>query len=323
MPVHAWHIRKQLGRLKTCNVALQGWNNPKRNIASAYDLEEGGAMANSIPNSVIGAVSAVISAHYYSHSTLNSLFMESGAPGDPPDGNCDNKCSQWLKRCNDDPTVDAFAVLGQVIQKYMDLECSDWDPKIAEGQKRIRNSLAKNQLAYHLNGHITLAGASLATRTLADFLRTGDFPSIDNEFKRAVSLIDRDPHSAITASCSIIEALCKIYIETFQLEMPSKQTVGPLWRVVQQHLGLNIDPTLKEDQKKILQGLASIVDGIGAYRTHIGSAHGRGIEPPKIQVAEARMAVNASHALVIFIMELWHAPNPPNKSSRWTVFDSW
>nr|ART39109.1 H235 [uncultured bacterium] len=30
--------------------------------------------------------------------------------------------------------------------------------------------------------------------------------------------------------------------------------------------------TLQDDQKRILQGLASIVDGVGAYRTHIGSA---------------------------------------------------
>jgi hypothetical protein len=72
-------------------------------------------------------------------------------------------------------------------------------------------------------------------------------------------------------------------------------------------LGLNVDPTLREDQKRILQGLASIVDGVGAYRTHIGSAHGRGMTPPAIEVSEARLAVNASHTLVTFIMERWHA----------------
>lgn len=38
-------------------------------------------MTNKIPNSVIGAVSSVLAEYYYSHSTLNSLFMESGAPG--------------------------------------------------------------------------------------------------------------------------------------------------------------------------------------------------------------------------------------------------
>lgn len=238
--------------------------------------------------------------------------MESGAPGDVPEGNCEAKCASWLKRCNDDPTVDALSILGQVIQKFMDHELSDYFPQIEEGQKRIRDSLSKNQLSYQVNGYVTLAGASPATRTLVDFLRAGDFASIEAEFDRAVSQLDRDPHAAITAASSIIEALCKTYIETFDLEMPSKQTVVPLWRSVQVHLGLNIDPTLEDDQKRILQGLASIVDGIGAYRTHIGSAHGRGVQPPSIQVSEARLAVNASHTFVIFIMERWHAAKTPN-----------
>jgi hypothetical protein len=89
--------------------------------------------------------------------------------------------------------------------------------------------------------------------------------------------------------------------------MPSSQTIVPLWRVVQSHLGLNLDRTLEDDQKRVLQGLASIVDGIGALRTHIGSAHGRGLQPPAIDVPEARLAVNAAHTLVTFLIERWHA----------------
>lgn len=79
-------------------------------------------MTDKIPNSVIGAVSSVLAEYYYSHSTLNSLFMESGAPGNVPEGNCETKCSSWLRRCNDDPAVDPLQVLGQVIQKFMDQE---------------------------------------------------------------------------------------------------------------------------------------------------------------------------------------------------------
>jgi hypothetical protein len=264
-------------------------------------------VANKIPNSVIGAVSAVLAKYYYSHSTLNTLFMESGAPGDAPLGNCETKCASWLKQCNEDPGTDALSVLGQVIQKFMDQEPSDWPIEISEGQKRIRESLSRNQLAYHVNGYVSLAGASVAVKTLIDYLKVGDFASIEAEFTRALGQLERDPHAAITAASSIIEALCKTYIETFKLELPSVQSISPLWRVVQSRLGLNIDPTLREDQKRILQGLASIVDGVGAYRTHIGSAHGRGLSPPSIEVSEARLAVNASHTLVTFIMERWHA----------------
>lgn len=264
-------------------------------------------MANKIPNSVIGAVSSVVGGYYYSHSKLNTLFMESGAPGDAPPGNCETKCASWLKQCNDDPTVDALRVLGNVIQRFMDQEPSDFSPSIETGQKRICESLAKNQLTYQVNGHITLAGASLAAKTLVDYLKAGDFASIEAEFDRAIGQLKRDPHAAITAASSIVEAVCKTYIETFGLELPTVQSISPLWKAVQTHLGLNLDSTLRDDQKRILQGLASIVDGVGAYRTHIGSAHGRGIAPPTVAVSEARLAVNAAHTLVTFIMERWHA----------------
>jgi hypothetical protein len=269
-------------------------------------------LVSNIPNSVIGAVSAVIAAHYYSHSKLNTLFMESGAPGDAPDGNCETKCSNLLMRCNEDPSINSIEVLAAVLQKYMDKEPEPFghgNDALVQGQERIKNALSKNQLEYRTNGYIVLAGSNPTSKTLEDYLKSGDFSSVEKEFDRALEHINTDPHASITAASSIIEATCKAYIETFGLEMPSKQNIVPLWKSVQQNLGLNIDRSLEEDQKKILQGLSSIVDGVGAFRTHIGSAHGRGISPPKIVVAEARLAVNSAHTLVVFIMECWHAKN--------------
>lgn len=87
--------------------------------------------------------------------------MESGAPGDVPEGHCEAKCSRWFKRCNDDPEIDALLVLGQVIQKYMDQEPNQ---QIEEGQKRIRDSLAKNQLSYQINGYVSMAGVRICAR---------------------------------------------------------------------------------------------------------------------------------------------------------------
>ena len=104
-------------------------------------------MAHKIPNSVIGAVSSVIAAYYYSHSKLNALFMECGAPGNVPEGNCEAKCASWLKHCNETPSVDALAVLGRVIQHFMDQEPSEYPPDIGAGQKRIRDALSRDQLS--------------------------------------------------------------------------------------------------------------------------------------------------------------------------------
>lgn len=270
-------------------------------------------MISNIPNSVIGAVSSVIAKHYYSHSRLNALFMESGAPGSSPEGNCEAKCSSWLMRCNDDPCVNALEVLASVIQEYMDkdpvpsLFGGNNNDLIEQGQMRINKALAKNNLSYRMNGYITLAGSNPISKTLEDYLKSGDFSSIEKEFGRAVEHIDTDPHASITAACSIIESTLKFYLETFELDMPRKLNVMPLWSAVQPHLGLNADAILAADQHKILKGISSIIDGVGAFRSHIGSAHGRGIQPPSIVIAEARLAVNAAHTVVVFVMELLHS----------------
>lgn len=272
-------------------------------------------MRQVIPGSVIGAVAAVIGEYYFSHTQINSLFMESGAPGEIPEGNCVTKCTKWLKACNEDPGVEPLNILGTVIQAFMDQEppvsqfgryTGRYD--IAAGQKRIQTALDNNQLAYRTNGFIVRAGATPISKTLQDYLQSGDFASIDAEFRRAVENIQRDPHASITAASAIIEAVLKFYLERFQIPLPAKLSVGLLWAAVNPHLThrLNADSVLAQDQGKMLKGITTLIDGVGAFRSHIGSAHGRGSNPPSITVVEARLAVNASHTLSVFLMDIIH-----------------
>lgn len=272
-----------------------------------------------IPGIVIGVVSSVLAAEYFNHTKLNSLFMMAGAPGESPAGNCEHKCAEWLQRCNADPAIPALVVLGHVVQEFMDrslpapvapLFVGSQISTPLSGQARITAALAGSQLTYRTGGQITSAGSSPIARTLEDYFESNDYSSIENEFKRAAKHIDLDPHAAITAACSIIEAALKFYIETFNLGVPPRMTVGPLWQIVQPHLALNSDPALAGDQHKVLKGLTSIIDGVGSFRSHIGSAHGRGSAPPKIVVAEARLSVNASHTIVIFVMDALHTKQP-------------
>ena len=260
-----------------------------------------------IPNSVIGTVAEVLGGYYYSHSRLNTLFMEAGAPDDPPDGNCVTKCVSWLKRCNEDLTVKPLKVLGEVLQPFMDHDFSDtWGDKWRPQYERIQKSLAKNGLSYQLNGRILRSGVSPSSRTLAEMLRDGEFASVDAEFNRALAAVETDPPAGITAACSLLEALFKTYIDWKGLPTPSRQTIRELWRVVRDNLGLAAGSVSDEDLRKILSGLASIVEGVGAFRTHAGSAHGRGPMPPTITSRDARLAIHAAHTLAVYIMEVWH-----------------
>lgn len=257
-----------------------------------------------IPNSVIGAVAEVLGSYYYSHTRLNTLFMEHGAPGDPPMGNCVTKCSAWLKRCNNDTSIQPLEVLGGVIQDFMDREFDSSD-SLAREQERVRRSLAKNGLSYHQNGKVLQAGSSPSIRTLADILRSGDLSSVDAEFQRALASVETDPPAGATAACALIEALCKTYIEDKGLVMPDKQTIKDLWKVVRDDLGLEPGSLTDDDKKRILSGLASIVDGVGSLRTHAGSAHGRGRTQEAVSSFDAQLSINAAHALAVYIIALW------------------
>lgn len=262
-----------------------------------------------IPNSVIGTVAEVLGSYYYSHTRLNTLFMENGAPGEPPVGNCVTKCSSWLKQCNFDSSVHPLEVLGGVLQKFMDEEFSDSSVETdwKKGQDRIRRVLAKNGFSYQQNGQILTAGFSPSIRALAEILRAGELSSVDAEFQRALGSVELDPPTGVTAACAIIEALCKTYIEDKHLVMPDKKTIKDLWKVVRDHLGLDPSIVIDDDKKRILSGLASIVDGVGSLRTHAGSAHGHGRTQQTVTPSDARLAINAAHTLTVYVIELWKA----------------
>jgi hypothetical protein len=143
----------------------------------------------------------------------------------------------------------------------------------------------------------------VASRSLEDILRNRDLEAVHAEFERTLVMVEQDPASAVTAACAIVESICKIVIEDRKLPMPSKQTVKPLWTVVSEDLQLRPDQVEDEDLKRILAALSSLVDGLGALRTHAGSAHGRGHVRYSIQSRYARLAVHAADTLVAFVIE--------------------
>jgi len=260
-----------------------------------------------IPTPVIAVVGEVIGNYYYDHTRLNTLFMECDAPGEPPKGNCVKKCQLWLKRCNDDPDVNAFSVLGKVIENFMETDVGiEYEIRL-KGRKRVKKILAKYGLSYHQGGQIIGAEALLPSRSLKEILASRDLTAVEIEFQRAIEKVESDHATGITAACSMIESLCKVYIEDENLKMPKKKEIMELWKVVRKNLGF--DPRQVEDQDiiKILSSLASVADGIGALRTHTSSAHGRGRRPYKLEPRHARLSIHAACSLVAFVIETWEA----------------
>ena len=238
--------------------------------------------------------------------------MYAGAPGEPPPGSKPVKALAWLREINKNESVQPLDVLGKLIESYMEAPPRTTYEWSAQGEdyetrdrERIQKTLAQCQLQY-VNGGKIVGSLAAPSRTLEEFIKDRDASSIDTEFNRALANVDSNPREAVSAASNILESICKVYIDEEGLEMPAKQDLKPVWTVVRKHLGF--DPSTVEDQdlQQILSGLISIVDGVGALRTHASSAHGAGKKSYKLEPRHARLTIHGAHTVALFILESWN-----------------
>ena len=263
-----------------------------------------------LPDSLIAEVAGTL-ANFHTRATLEHAFLRAGAPGPPPFASSKLKlATEWLYQVDADPALDAHTILGNLLQGWMEAapppevyQHEDIQKEWREYRERMQHILGKHGLAYRPGGKLFGATLSAPSRSLADTIRYRDLPAIEVEFERATANISADPPAAVTAACAILEATCKAYIAARGLPLPADQSISPVWRVVQGDLDL--DPARVHDQgvKRVLGGLASIVDGVAGLRTRTGSAHGHGPDAAGMDQPTARLAVHAAHSLVRFLLD--------------------
>src|SRR5262245_21657389 len=236
-----------------------------------------------IPGPVIAEVARAFESKD-THAQLDNLFMSAGASGEPPPGSKLVKVGAWLRQINADPGVDPLAILGKLLEEFLEVSPPSDGPYFLKAweqrRRRIHEALASRGLSYQTGGKILGGSRSAPRRSLADRIRARDVAAGHAEFERALENVASDPPSAVTAACAILEAVCREYVAEENLTLPGDQSLHPLWKIVQKHLGLSPAGAHDDDLKKILGGLASVVDGVGAFRTHVGSAHGKAIICP-------------------------------------------
>lgn len=259
-----------------------------------------------IPASLL-ATCAEIAARRETHATLDSLFIYAGAIGDPPEGSKPAKALAWLRSTNKDKSSQPLDVLGRLIENYMEelIDPNDYFYKDkSKDREKITQILAQCELQYVKGGKI-VGALGTPSRTLEEFVREKNITSIDAEFNRALTNVESNPREAVSAASNILESICKVYIEEEKLEQPAKQDLKPIWTIVRKDLGF--DPSMIEDQdlQTVLSGMISIVEGIGALRTHASSAHGAGKKSYKLEPRHARLAIHSAHTIALFILETW------------------
>jgi hypothetical protein len=106
---------------------------------------------------VIGEVIATTG----SHAALDLLFQTAGASGEPPDLSHGTKWKQWLFQTGLDPNIDSLAVLGNVLEEFLDLPPDSNTPEFKEWKEkrtRVETALEENGLRYFRFGRILPQG---------------------------------------------------------------------------------------------------------------------------------------------------------------------
>src|SRR5690554_2556951 len=268
-------------------------------------------MRKAIPAPVIAVLSENMP-DMETHASLDNLFSYAEAPGEPPEGSKPVKVQAWLRRVNKESSQ-PLAVLGRIIECYMEL------PDVGESRSmfgvptgdakkefkaKLEAILTRCNLTY-LTGGIVSDGSSAPSRSLGNLIQGRDIPSIDAEFTRALANVNSEPREAVSAACNILESIFKTYIVDENLAMPQKQDLQNVWKVVRADLGFDPAALEDDDLKKILSGVLSVVDGIGAFRTHASSAHGQGRKIYNLKPRHARLAIHSAHTIALFVLETW------------------
>ena len=111
-----------------------------------------------LSRSLCAAIGSVLAG---SHTTLGALFRSAGAPGDPPDLAHHSKWKEWLFRAGQDPSVDSLAVLGNVLEEFMDLGPDEREDTFENWQtqrREIEAVLEENGLRYFRFGRVLPQG---------------------------------------------------------------------------------------------------------------------------------------------------------------------
>ena len=166
------------------------------------------------------------------------------------------------------------------------------------------------------NSRLMKRGTSApAISALAATVTTIDFDTVQRDLDRALASAENDPEDAVTAACSIVESVCRSVLGELDLPLPSQLDIQGLYKAVREPLGLapgkeDVAPEIAADVRAILGGLNSVVQGIGALRTHAGDAHGRARGFRRLDSRIARLAIHAASGIALFAIETWQRKFP-------------
>lgn len=167
-----------------------------------------------------------------------------------------------------------------------------------------------------LKVRLVMAGhATPVVEQLSGMVETISFDTVQRDLDRALASIEADPEDAITAACSTIESVCRSVLIELGEPLPAKKDVQGLFNAVKVPLGLSpdrsdLDPLIAGDVRTTLGGLTTVIQGVGALRTHAGDAHGRERGYARVDARIGRLSIHAASTVALFLIETWQRKFP-------------
>ena len=137
-------------------------------------------------------------------------------------------------------------------------------------------------------------------------LATLDSEHVQRVWLKALERRKSDPEGAITASRTLIEAVCKRILEELGVEYDEAADLPNLYHRVAEELNLAPGKYSEPLFGKILGNCQSVVQGLGAIRNVEGDAYGTE-KGYRARPRHAELTVNLAGTMATFLVRTWEA----------------
>jgi hypothetical protein len=171
-------------------------------------------------------------------------------------------------------------------------------------------SLQRDGVPISDDGDLTTTIVALNV-TLSDFHRLSDPRVVQQHLERMAVNVERDPPAAVGSAKELVESVCKFILDDYEVPYEKADSLLDLYKKAAKTLKLNreaVPDSVKgsESAQKVPQNLATAVQSLAELRNELGLGHGK-TKPSPAFARHARLAFNASRAVVEFLLETWHA----------------
>jgi abortive phage resistance protein len=138
-----------------------------------------------------------------------------------------------------------------------------------------------------------------------------DFSSIgvNDCWRKMLERVESDPDGAITMARTTMETVLKHLADELHETYSPQEDFSVLYKKVAKRLNLSPDNHEEQLFKSILGGCSAIAGGLGRIRNLYGDAHGQGVKQLRPHIRHARLAVNSSATLCLFLLETYEFQN--------------